>query len=143
MGTVYADITLRNAADVQHSLTGLIRKEDVRSITVTAIVDTGAGSLIINEEQSEKLGLQPYKERSVLLADGRRLVCKVVFPVQIIWKDRDMSCDAVVVPGAKTVLLGAIPLEGMDLMIHPKKQELVGVHGDEVVFNLYTPQFIS
>jgi hypothetical protein len=29
------------------------------------------------------------------------------------------------------VLLGAIPLEGMDLMVNPVAGELVGVHGDE------------
>jgi len=39
--------------------------------------------------------------------------------------------------GAENVLLGAIPLEGMDLMINPKTQELVGVHGDTVEFMAY------
>jgi hypothetical protein len=43
----------------------------------------------------------------------------------------------VVIPGAKKVLLGVLPLEGMDLKIDPKKQELVGVHGDEVVYTAY------
>jgi hypothetical protein len=38
----------------------------------------------------------------------------------------------VVIPGAEFVLLGAIPLEFMDLMVHPAKQELVGVHGDNI-----------
>jgi hypothetical protein len=31
------------------------------------------------------------------------------------------------------VLLGAIPLEDMDLIVNPAKGELVGAHGDEVV----------
>jgi hypothetical protein len=39
-----------------------------------------------------------------------------------------------VIPGAETVLLGAIALEGMDLMIHPARQELTGVHGDEIEY---------
>ena len=29
-------------------------------------------------------------------------------------------------------LLGALPLEAMDLMVHPKTQEIVGAHGDTV-----------
>jgi len=33
--------------------------------------------------------------------------------------------DALVVPGNAEVLLGAIPLEGMDVLIDPNKQELV------------------
>jgi hypothetical protein len=42
-----------------------------------------------------------------------------------------MTCRPWVVPGAKEVLLGAIPLEDMDLMVDPVRQQLVGVHGDE------------
>ena len=34
-----------------------------------------------------------------------------------------------VIPGAESVLLGAIALEGMDLMVNPIDRELVGVHG--------------
>jgi hypothetical protein len=52
--------------------------------------------------------------------------------VNIRWKDRHTSCPAVVIPGAKSILLGAIPLEDMDLIINPLKQELVGAHGDVV-----------
>ena len=130
MGMVHAEITVKNAVDVVNAKTGIVKEDDVRSITVTAVVDTGAASLVINEEQCEKLGLCVYREQSALLADGRRVTCKITHPVGIQWKDRETSCDATVVPGAKTVLLGAIPLEGMDIMIHPQKQELVGVHGD-------------
>ena len=132
MGTVHTEITLKNSADVVNAKRGLISEEEVRSITVTAVVDTGAGTIVINEKQSEKLGLSVYKEGSARLADGRSVACKITHPVEIHWKDRGTSCDAVVIPGAETVLLGAIPLEGMDIMIHPKKQELVGVHGDTV-----------
>jgi len=39
------------------------------------------------------------------------------------------SCEAMVIPGAESVLLGAIALEGMDLMVNPIDRELVGVHG--------------
>ena len=134
MGMVHAEITLKNSADVVMAKTGLIKEDEVRSITVTAVVDTGAASLVINEEQSQKLGLCVHKEQSARLADGRRVICKITHPVEVCWKDRETSCNATVVPGAETVLLGAIPLEGMDIMIHPKKQELVGVHGDTVEY---------
>jgi hypothetical protein len=55
----------------------------------------------------------------------------VTEPVRIYWKDRRTTCEAVVLPGEKDVLLGAYPLEGMDLMVHPKRQEVVGAHGDK------------
>ncbi|GHV91900.1 hypothetical protein AGMMS50268_24030 [Spirochaetia bacterium] len=51
--------------------------------------------------------------------------------VAVHWKDRMTACQALVVPGAGEVLLGAIALEGMDLMVNPVDQKLVGIHGDK------------
>ena len=130
MGTVHAEITLKNMFNVMKAQSGLISEQDVESITVTAVVDTGAASLVINEEQCKKLGLGIQRERSARVADGRRVVCKVTNPVEIHWKNRRTSCEAMVIPGAETVLLGAIALEGMDLMVNPVDLELIGAHGD-------------
>jgi clan AA aspartic protease len=137
MGMIQTEVTLRNATDESKAREGLIGEQDIRSITVTAVVDTGAASLVISEEQREKLGLRIVEERSIKLADGRRTACKLTEAVEVHWKDRHWPCAAVVIPNAETVLLGAIPLEGMDLMINPKTQELVGVHGDTVEYMVF------
>jgi hypothetical protein len=50
--------------------------------------------------------------------------------VVVRWKDREAACEAVVLPGESEILLGVYPLEGMDLMVHPQCQEVVGAHGD-------------
>ena len=134
MGIVHAEITLKNSADVVKAREGLIGEQAVRSVTVTAVVDTGAASLVINEELCQELGLIIESERSARVADGRRVLCKVTEPLKVLWKNRGTSCEAMVIPGAETVLLGAIALEGMDLMVHPATQELAGVHGDEVEY---------
>jgi predicted aspartyl protease len=97
------------------------------------MVDTGAGTLVINEEIREKLGLTTKGLRSVTFGNETKQICKVTEPVEIHWKDRDSVCRAVVTSVAGEVLLGAIPLEDMDLMVYPAKQELVGKHGDEIV----------
>ena len=133
MGTVYAEITLRNAIDSADCRRGIIQEKDVRSITVEAIVDTGAASLVINEEQCQALGLSIVEERQARVADGRWVHCKITEAVSVNWKNRQALCQAMVIPNASSVLLGAIPLEFMDLMINPGKQELVGVHGDDVI----------
>jgi clan AA aspartic protease len=137
MGTVYADITLKNVGDVINVRRGYIKEGEVRETTVRALVDTGAGTLVINEEIREKLGLTIQGLRGASLAhgaaNGAREICKVTEPVDIHWKDRETSCRSLVVSGEGPVLLGAIPLEDMDLIINPAKQELVGAHGDEVV----------
>jgi len=38
---------------------------------------------------------------------------------------RKAICTAFVLPGDSEPLLGAIPMEEMDVLIHPKRQELV------------------
>jgi clan AA aspartic protease len=134
MGTVQAEITLKNIRDKMKAEEGYINEHEIRQATVQAVVDTGAASLVINEEICQKLGLGIKEERSARVADGRRVFCKITEPVEIHWKDRDTSCNVMVIPGAETVLLGVIPLEWMDLMIHPAKQELVGVHGDSIEY---------
>jgi len=76
MGTVYAEITL-NAVDRAGYDQGLLKKQDVRSITVTAIVDTGAMSLVISKDLRQKLGLRIMDEKSALIANSQRVRCHV------------------------------------------------------------------
>ena len=132
MGAVFTEITLKNARDAGNLAVGLINGQDVHETTVQAIVDTGAMSLVINEETRQKLALNIQDERFVRVASGDRVPCKVTEAVEVHWKDRQTACEAVVLTNAKTILLGAIPLEVLDLMVNPVAQELVGVHGDKV-----------
>jgi clan AA aspartic protease len=136
MGTVYADITIKNAGDIEFYRRGFRKEEDIRSLTVTAKVDTGAPTIVINEELVEKLGLSILEERRARMADGRWVTSKRTDGVEIHWKDRSTLCQAMVIPGAVNVLLGVIPLEWMDLIVDPLKEELVGAHGDEVVLEV-------
>jgi hypothetical protein len=39
--------------------------------------------------------------------------------------------NALVLPTADEVLLGTIPLEALDLTINPRKEEIIGAHGDQ------------
>ena len=132
MGTVFAEITLKNAFDAGKARKGLFNEQSVRSVTVNSIVDTGAMSLVITEELRQQLGLTITGEKSVRTANGQRVSCGLTEAVEIHWKNRISILSAVVIPGAEFVLLGAIPLEDMDLMVNPVSQELVGIHGDTV-----------
>jgi len=124
MGLVYADITLINSGDFTNAKRGLISSEKVRQCNVRALVDTGAYMLTIGEELRDKLGLDFDSHADIELADGKRTKCELVGPVKIVFKTRTTTCLAVVLPGAAEVLLGAIPLEGMDVIIDQNKQEL-------------------
>jgi clan AA aspartic protease len=123
MGTVHAEITLKN-----------VKNEAIAPETVTAVVDTGAMSLVITEELRQKLGLGVVGEKIAKIANGQRVSCNLTEAVEVRWKNRLSILSAVVIPGAETILLGAIPLEDMDLIVNPITQELAGAHGDIVEF---------
>ena len=131
MGSVLAEITLRNGADIIRARDGHIPEQNIRSLDVTALVDTGAMTLVIGEEMRKKLGLDLIGTRTVTLAGGSKASCGVTEPVQICWKDRTSLTSPWVMPDEEDTLLGVIPLEEMDLIVDPIKQVLIGAHGDK------------
>jgi clan AA aspartic protease len=136
MYEVLTEITLKNGGDVVNAKRGLIKTTEVRQETVQAVVDTGAWTLVINEEIRIKLGLESLGTDTVNLADGASSPCTVVGPLEVWWKDRRATCDALVLPHANEILLGAIPLEGMDIVVDPRAGEVVGRHGDQIIHRL-------
>ncbi|MDR1232243.1 MAG: retroviral-like aspartic protease family protein [Spirochaetaceae bacterium] len=132
MGEVRTEIKLLNIGDQNDARRGYIPQDQVRQITVNAVVDTGAWTLVINEKIREKLGLLIKKPTETTVAGGGKISSGLTEYVEVCWQDRSTACEAVVLPGEEDVLLGAFPLEGMDLMVHPKKQEVVGAHGDKM-----------
>ena len=77
MGLVYENITLKNATDVGDLKRGFIKDGEVRQIKTLAMVDTGAGTLVINEDIQRELGLDVEGERPVALANTSAQMCKV------------------------------------------------------------------
>ena len=136
MGEVFADIILRNVKDIALAEEGHIKAEDVRVVTVSACADTGAYDLCITEDVFERLGLRVDGEITATVANGQKVQCKITSPVKVHWEDRFTSTPATVIPGLEEVLLGAIPMEGMDLMVHPRSGKVVGAHGDKPVFRI-------
>jgi len=131
MGQVYTDITLMNAGDVTNVERGFIPEAAIRQTTVQALVDTGAVTLVINEAIRQKLGLIVRDEDEATLANNVTEIVQITDPIEVHWKDRGMVCQPWVIADAGEVLLGAIPLEDMDLIVDPKQQEVVGRHGDK------------
>ncbi|GHV31751.1 hypothetical protein AGMMS4952_20970 [Spirochaetia bacterium] len=137
MGTVYEDITLKNVGDVSAVARGYIKEPEIRETTIQVVVDTGAPTLIINEEVQKQLGLMTTSLCQVNVADGGERICKITEPVEVHWKNRSMTCQPWVLPGAPRVLLGAIPLEDMDLIVDTRQGKLVGAHGDLPLGHIY------
>ena len=134
MGMVHTEITLRNLRDNILTRDGHVKPENIRTETVTAVADTGSMYLVITEEIRQKLGLEIKGERIANIANGQRITCQITESVEVHWKDRETAVPAMLIPGAKKVLFGALPMEAMDLMVNPVTQEVVGVHGDREEF---------
>jgi predicted aspartyl protease len=133
MGEVKEKITVVNARDAIMARCGIIKESEVRRVTLDAIVDTGAGSLVISEALRQKLGLEIETNTSATLAGGVKQKCVKAELVDIHWKDRYTSSRPLVLPGGET-LLGVIPLEDMDLIVDTVDQKLVGKHGNEQAY---------
>jgi len=111
MGHVFADIELSNP-----------RKTELSPVKVKALADTGALMLCIPEHIALQLELSTESVREVSVADGRRQSVPYVGPIKVVFGKRFCYVGALVL--GDEVLLGAVPMEDMDLVIHPARREL-------------------
>ena len=107
MGLTYAKLTLQNP-----------RRPDVQPVEVDALADSGAVHLCIPPHVQLQLGLEEIAKKDVTLADGCEQLVPYVGPVELHFKNRIGFAGALVM--GTEVLLGAIPLEDMDLIVIPK-----------------------
>lgn len=136
MGLTYANIELVNGDDLSDVRRGRIGEDEVRQLTVYAMVDTGSIMLCINESIKEALGLDVIGKRRSQLANGQILELDVVGPITVRFLDRDCVTRALLLPDDQETLLGAIPMEEMDLYVHPGRNELLPVHPDGPIMSL-------
>ncbi len=67
-----------------------------------------------------QLGLQAVQQREVVTADGQRHICDYVGPVEVTFANRSCFVGAIVI--GQEVMLGAVPMEDLDLVISPGRQ---------------------
>lgn len=136
MGLTYANIELVNNADAEDFRRKRIGEDEIRQITVHAMVDTGSIMLCINETIKDALGLDIIGKRRSQLANGLILELDVVGPVIVRYLDRDCVTRALLLPDNQEPLLGAIPMEEMDLYVNPGRNELLPVHPEGPIMSL-------
>ena len=112
MGLVTARIELANAKD-----------PETRAMTVSALVDTGTLLLCIPEHVADRLGLEELERREVRTADGAVHRAPYVGPVLVGFENRRCLTGALVL--GDEVLLGAVPMEDMDVLVSPATRTLV------------------
>ena len=98
---------------------------DLHPIEVSAWADTGAVHLCIPEHLAIQLQVEALEQREVVLAYGRRRTVAYVGPIEVRFQNRRCFTGAMVLGDVMLgdeVLLGAIPMEDMDLVLRPQLQ---------------------
>jgi clan AA aspartic protease len=111
MGHIFAELELSNPRDSK-----------LEVIKVKALADTGALMLCIPEHVALQLNLETETLREVSVADGRKMNVPYVGPVRVLFEKRFCYVGALVL--GDEVLLGAVPMEDMDLVVNPGKRTL-------------------
>jgi clan AA aspartic protease len=111
MGLIYSEIELLNPS-----------RNDLKALTVTALVDSGAMHLCVPQHVALQLNLKELEQREVTLASGEKRVVSYVGPVLIRFGNRHCFTGAMVI--GDVPLLGAIPMEDIDLVILPGTRTL-------------------
>ncbi len=112
MGTIFQHIRLANAA-----------KPDLEEIDARALVDSGSIDLCIPPLLAKQLRLAPIEQRVVTVADGRKVTVDYVGPIRVEVFGRHAFTGAMVM--GDMVLLGAIPMQAMDVLIDPRREQLI------------------
>ena len=111
MGIVHVNVRLSNP-----------RTTEMQPVDVEALVDTGAITLCIPQHVRIQLDLTELERREVTVANGTKEVVPYVGPVKVTCLGRSCYTGALVL-GDRT-LLGAVPMEDMDLVISPSKRQV-------------------
>ena len=111
MGLSCRMLTLRNPSD-----------PDCQPVETQALAHTGAVFLIIPEHIRLQLGLEELTQKEITLADRSRKMVPYVGPVETRFKNRAAYVGAIVM--GDEVLLGAIPMEDMDLVVIPQQRRV-------------------
>ena len=125
MGLVYAEITLINSDDLAFFRRNKLKESEIRNAKATMLVDSGAYMMAINEVLRAQLGLVVVDKRKAQLADGSVKEFEIVGPIDVRFENRKATCNAIVLAGDTEMLLGAIPMEEMDVLIHPNLKKLI------------------
>ena len=111
MGLIHADVLLSNP-----------KRSDLAGMTVTAMADSGALHLCIPPHVVMQLQLDELEKREVTLADGSKQLIPYVGPLMVRFGNRGCFTGAMVL--GDEVLLGAIPIEDMDLVLRPATRDV-------------------
>jgi predicted aspartyl protease len=124
MGRVTVEFAIANNRDVVAILPRDKVLEQVKHVTLSGVVDSGAAKLVLPQRVVDELGLLSDGETTVRLADNSRVKRPVVSNVWLELLGRHGVFSAVVEPNREDALIGAIVLEELDLLVDCSVQSI-------------------
>jgi clan AA aspartic protease len=126
MGKTLEKVFIRNFADTEFAESGYIQPNQIRSVEIEAIVDTGAAYLCLPPKIIQELGLRFAFSKPVRTANGG-LELRIFNGAEITIKDRTIQMQVMENIDEKVpALIGYLVLETMDWVVNPKTQEIMG-----------------
>jgi predicted aspartyl protease len=139
MGKVVVPVLIENLEDLYRSNAGELPVDEIRRVEVQdALVDMGAVVLSVPKRLISELGLKPFRTRTVRTVGG--IVQTTIYrAVQLTVQGREFTCDVAEIPDDCPVLIGQIPLEGLDFVVDPIGQRLIGnpEHNGEHMIDIF------
>jgi clan AA aspartic protease len=123
MGEIRVEVKLTNAIDEANVAAKLISPEQIRSVTVEAIVDTGAVRSVIPQSVVDLLGVNIRSSEIARYADGRSENVGLTFSMLFEIMGRSTADEALVL--GDEVLIGQTILEKLDLLADCRNRRLV------------------
>jgi clan AA aspartic protease len=115
MGQVQMPVVLRNAREVVMARLGHLTADQVHTVQVEALIDTGTMRAVLPPFVAEQLGLARLHRTETQMADGRWGEAEVTEPFYVELYGRQAVATALLM--GDHVLLGATVLEEMDLVV--------------------------
>ncbi|MGO9465718.1 MAG: retroviral-like aspartic protease family protein [Isosphaeraceae bacterium] len=125
VGRCSVEIEVANNDDLALVRRGLLPPDRVRRETIQGVVDSGATKLALPEAFVKRLGLPLGDKTKVRYADGRRVQRREAEGAYVKLLGRHDTFSAIVEPRRDTALIGAMVLEGLDLLVDCTAQRVV------------------
>jgi clan AA aspartic protease len=109
---------------ITHAEIGIENPFNKRRLDIRALVDSGSVFFTVPAHIAVQLGfdISEVSTREVILADSTRKTVPMIGPIRVHFGDRYCDLSALVL--GDEPLIGAVPMEMMDLVLHPSSQTL-------------------
>ena len=124
MGKTFEKVVVKNFGDILKKSEGLIKEDEIRTVNIDALADTGAAYLCLQPDVIKNLGLLYSHVQSVRTANG--IVERRIFAgADITINGRTIQMQVMENDKTTPPLIGYIVLEAMDYVVDPKAHKVI------------------